>query len=220
VTLVVHAFGAYASYSRDQWRWRDADYTVRNVVKAIKGQPFRGYSEIPGVDGVVRRVDQGSQTAAVETVGAWAASRLGQLNGGPFALVPVPSSSQTEFVKNTAPYLIAQELHRRKRAVTTLGRWLRFKEPMAPSHAGGGRNQTTIRDNLAIANFDSTRPIILIDDVLTSGAHIKACAEALREEGAAVELVIVAGRTVWQQHPTPLNVSPEDLESLEGFDIL
>lgn len=52
-----------------------------------------------------------------------------------------------------------------------------------PTHLGGSRNPTTLQANLVFRGFSQSPPqhLILIDDVITQGAHFRACVDCLRQ---------------------------------------
>jgi len=59
---------------------------------------------------------------------------------------------------------------------------LSFQENMTPAHHGGIRNPDIIYANLAWSRTRSTLTnIVVVDDVLTSGAHFKACKRMIIE---------------------------------------
>lgn len=91
---------------------------------------------------------------------------------------------------------------------------------IANKGAAGGRNRRLIKDNLKCSQGRMPGAVVLVDDVMTSGAHFRACAEFLRERGASVSIAVCAGRTVQEPIDHPLNLPPEDIEdipSLEDF---
>lgn len=217
MTLIVHAMGAYASYAHDEIKWRQDDYNVNKFVKALKGQQVNGFADLRDIDGSTKRINQESAGLAFELFGRWAAARLRQLDLCEATLVPVPSSSCTAFTDVTTPVKMARAV-RRQLPESAVGRWLRFAEPMTQSHAGGTRNIDVLKDKLRRSPATLETRIVLVDDVKTTGAHLRACASVLRDAGATVETVIVAATTVWKQYPTPLRLDPEDLEAMPDFD--
>jgi hypothetical protein len=55
----------------------------------------------------------------------------------------------------------------------------------------------------------------LVDAVLTSGGHRRACTAKLRANGADVVLAVVAGRADDEQVPDPLAVRCEEIADYE-----
>jgi predicted amidophosphoribosyltransferase len=113
---------------------------------------------------------------------------------------------------------MARAIKARMNGAPAVGRWLRFAEPMLQSHAGGTRNKATLEDAMRCSPAATECRVVLVDDVKTTGGHLRACASVLRKAGATVETVVVAASTVWEQHPDPLNVDPVDLEAVHDFD--
>lgn len=225
MTLIVHSWGAYASYPREKYAWRNEDYTVNRVVKALKGAAFKGYANVVDANGIARRVEQGSKSSATAIFAAWAARRVQELALAPTVFVPVPSSTCTAFGAPSAPQSMANALVTKIGKGATLGPWLRFETVMEPSHSGGSRKQSVIEQALRI-NDSAVQPgatVTLVDDVKTTGAHLRACASALRDVGCHVHTVLVAASTVWDRVDDPFKLPPEDLEAVPfdvlGFDI-
>ena len=58
---------------------------------------------------------------------------------------------------------------------------------------------------------------VLVSDVCASGADIVACAHFLRNLGAEVGLSLCLAKSAQSQHPSPLQVAPEDIETQLNF---
>ena len=132
-------------------------------------------------------------------------------------IVPVPASDHTVLGKVFTGARLAGLVQRAGKSLKlTAAPILAFKNEMPKAHkkGEGSRNQHLLRDNLKVDGQSiKGRVVVLLDDVVTSGAHMRACAEFLRAHGAAVEHSICAGRTVWEQVPKPLEIPDEDLEA-------
>jgi hypothetical protein len=215
--LVVHALGSYATYSDSTAKWRQEDYNVCKLVKSIKGEEFNGYTKMQDTNGRWVRFDRGSNANSMFLFSDWAAKRLLELELGEVVLVPVPSHACVAFEYESAPSRMARSLAALSRRSATVERWLRFNRVMPASHEGGGRDQATIEASLVVSPDVRACRIVLIDDVKTSGAHLRACANALRRVGATVEVAIVAGATTQTQVENPLEISPVDLEAQLNF---
>lgn len=223
MALIVHSMVAYPVYASQETAWRQADYNANKLVKSLKGDAINGYADIRDVDGTWVRINNQSCEPAYRLFRNWGARRLAELNEGPVVLVPVPSSTCTTFDMVTTPVRMSHALAQASPAgQASVGQWLRFNEPMQSSRTGGTRRRAALRENLRLSDAFAAARVVLVDDVKTTGSHLRACADVLRDAGATVETVIVAGTTVWEQHATPFLLDPEDLEGgfdLSGFDL-
>jgi hypothetical protein len=217
MTLWVRAFGAYRAEIASGWR--SQDYLVRNLVKSLKGEQFKGYSDFK-VGEKFHQINAQDNRAAYYLWSNWAGVRIrNDLNLGKVALVPVPSSSQTQFVQDTCPVRMANSVAALIPQAAVVGNFLRHKTAQPKAHSEGGtRDADQIAATLACRVTDTSLPVVLIDDVMSTGGHLKACAQVLREHGLTVEHVLLAGRTVWEVVPNPYSVPSEDIEDVPDFD--
>ena len=133
-------------------------------------------------------------------------------------LDPVPSSVHVGFVQNTCPVRMATEIANAVPGLATVGHFLRNKTLQKKAHSqGGSRDPYEIERALDCRVGHPEIPAVLIDDVMSTGAHLRACATVLRLHGITVDNVLVAGRAVWEVVPGPLRVEPEDIEAAPEF---
>jgi len=217
MTLCLRAFGAYRSDTSSGWR--PADYDVRNLVKSLKGEPFKGYTNFK-LGGKWYQITANDSGPAYILWSNWAGVRLrDDLKLGKVTLVPVPSSSQTAFGQDTCPVRMATSIATLAPTLAAVGNFLRHKTKQPKAHSEGGtRDPDRIEPTLACNVTDKKLPVVLIDDVKTTGGHLIACARLLRKNGVKVEHVLVAGRAVWEAVPDPYKVSPEDIEAVPTFE--
>jgi hypothetical protein len=217
MALWLRAFGAYRSEIGSDWR--PQDYNIRCLVKSLKGEPFKGYWNFT-LSGKWYQINSKDNTAAYVLWSNWAALRLrDDLKLGKVTLVPVPSSSQITFGQDTCPVRMATSIATLAPTLAAVGNFLRHKTKQPKAHSEGGtRDPDRIEPTLACNVTDKKLPVVLIDDVKTSGGHLIACARVLRKNGANVEHVLVAGRAVWEAVPDPYKVAPEDLEAVPTFE--
>ncbi len=219
MSLWVYATGAYRADVGS--KWRRADYNVRNLVKSLKGEPFKGYSDVKFA-GKDYRITAADSAPAYELWSRWAADGLAKLYRVDVIVVPVPASDQVKYVQDTAPVRMANSLAALMPRQVAVGHLLRHKAKQQRAHTEGGtRNPDLIQKTLdcRVTSADAKLPIVLIDDVMTTGGHLIAAARMLREHGASVERVLVAGRTKWEAVADPYKVPPEDIEACPFDDL-
>jgi len=111
---------------------------------------------------------------------------------------------------------IATEIANKVGGNVTVRDVLRWKKEYASARSGGTRDPLILYNNLKITKPGSWKlPVILVDDVLTSGGHLMACTAILRENGARVDLAVCAGRTVQESPRNPFEVQVEEVEDFE-----
>ena len=117
-------------------------------------------------------------------------------DGGAYVLVPVPSRRLSLRERGFSPSAeLAKVLSRELRLPCRMGYLLRQSD--GPRQTGKGRRQ-----RLAMADTDVYRcrnvpvgaRVLLVDDVMTTGATLHQAATALRQAGAAQVLAVVLAR--------------------------
>jgi phosphoribosylpyrophosphate synthetase len=205
MTLTVHPFGAYLTVLTGGRRREDLQ--MSSVVKIIKKDATTvRASDMTDIDGMPVRLIDGNRADVLRMFGKWGARRLRQLGANDAVLVGVPGSSHTAANGNfTAGRMAA--------AVAQHGAFqadpmLYFTQAMRPAHEGNrqARDINFLTGVLACTHQTLTGQIVLVDDVVTTGAHMVACARKLRALGATVSLALCAARTVKVQVPNPLDL--------------
>ena len=89
---------------------------------------------------------------------------------------------------------------------------------MVSAHNGGPRDPLVLYPALRLPNkwAASARPYVLVDDVMTSGGHIRACAAILRSQGADVRLAVCGAKAEQLFAGDPYK---ERIETYEDFDM-
>jgi predicted amidophosphoribosyltransferase len=181
-------------------------------VRALKGHQLNGYCHVP-IGGVQRKLNNRNLEQAVQWFGILGAELLGKKKvAGDLALVPIPSSNCTT-ASSSRPTIrrLARALCERIGATARLVDCLRWKKNLgSASMQGGPRDASTLYANLVLT--EQVPPgikVVLVDDVLTSGGHFRACAAKLKAGGAEVAIGICGGRTAYDQDMKPFDLVEE-----------
>lgn len=175
----VHVYGRYVTRFLPSNEMTDDLWATVSLKNIVKGKPAKYRKRVRTVDGGVALVD--SIDKALEVFGAYANYVLERIPSA--IVVPIPSSNDFDASKpsRTLPLAIAVAGER----FAVLDR-LRFSESLGATHSGdGSRSAAILRASLSFdVELTANQTVILVDDVLTSGAHMTAAAEVLKERGA------------------------------------
>jgi hypothetical protein len=191
--------------------WRNNDYDAMKAVKLLKRKHFGGYIDI--IDrGKTNRFFAGDRDKFMPFLYAALAEKLGHLtNGSEFSIVPIPnkaalSTSDEIFDTLDMANNIAAIIGERASVVPAL----RWTERLIPASQGGSRDPQYLRRRLKLM-MRPTSPVVLFDDVMTTGSHARACSWKLSEIAAAPVGMLAAGRTTKEQLPEMIGWRVEDL---------
>ncbi len=206
---------AFASYlTTTHIQWRTEDYNASKFIKAIKGDELRGFAMVP-VCGGYKKLDQTNAHEAVGWFGDMAAAYLHNagLDNITIALVPIPGSLCCKLRESSRTVGLAKAIAERVRCATV---WdgLRWREARRSSRHGGTRDPAQLVANLRVRRSLPNCPLVLIDDVVTTGAHLKASRLLLINNGANCDLAVCAGRTVLEPMDDPFSISTSTLDDL------
>jgi predicted amidophosphoribosyltransferase len=180
------------------------------MVKALKEQSFNGYFEI--IAGTTRRrFDRENASEFLPVIHRRLARAILQRTEGPLSMVPIPNSPVT-FVDHPdfRTKKLAEGIARYGGGRLSCVPYLVFSEPQPSSHSGGGSREPLHLESVYRLVGQPTGTIVLIDDVLTTGAHLIGAYWKLADTGCDVALASTWGRTTAQQ----LNPVWEDREEL------
>ncbi|RKH12797.1 hypothetical protein D7V97_07465 [Corallococcus sp. CA053C] len=221
----------FASYlTRSDEPWSNEDHNASKFIKAIKGnRQFKGFATVP-VRRNRLRLEMTNRNQAYRWFGHMAGDYLNakwlQHLEGPAYIVPLPSSEGVVGATiNRFPALrMAEELQKVTAYHTTVLDILRWREPKpSASSAGGSRNANVLRENLVVTSKPPPGPCILVDDVCTSGGHLRAAVAALEaSRRLTVIYAVCAGRTCQSRPENPWAIHVEELqeEPPDPFDVL
>jgi hypothetical protein len=199
--------------------WSKADYNASRFVKAIKEKPVKGYGYVPVGGGKVLLLDASTAKDAPAMFAQRAAIVVKWDQVGPVAFVPLPNSScavNTDQPPRTRKLADALATH-----ILTgdaiVADILRWDTPLPSAHeAGGTRDPQLLYPRLRlVGDVPAGRRIVLIDDVLTSGGHLRAAAAFLEAQGATVAGAVCAGRA--DDGLTVTNAFAPRTDTLESF---
>lgn len=159
---------------------------------------WTGYADVAWQDDVFR-IRPSRPEPAWRIFGEWVFNRLctPEYEGDDIWLVPVPGRNAVETGPvEMATRTLAEHARREQDGVFVLD-VLRWDMPMPSSRAGGSRDPGYLLGHLRCTAPGAVagRRIVVLDDVMTTGGHIRAAARLLRDHGATVDLALVAGRS-------------------------
>jgi predicted amidophosphoribosyltransferase len=191
------------------------------MVKALKGDPMHpdAYFFVK-IGGVRKQFDQSNRGDFVKRIPRALAKMILRKIDDPAILVPIPNSHVTEpnadsFRTLELAKAVADESGGKLRAVPALV----FHEPQQKSREGGSRDPDYFVDAYERVAVKVEGPVVLIDDVCTSGAHMIGAYRKLHlPPRRDVVLACAFGRTTWDQINEPLGPREETLDVRSPFD--
>lgn len=194
--MIVHYLATYYSQwahtnlaprSQDQWH-------AFKFCRAVKTSRINGYLEFPW--GTGPEVINGQNVGRARTIfGEYIADILKSSGLVNPILMPVPSkdglTAATDF----------RSLQMLSESLVGNGTWqvsssLRFLQLLQAANAGGPRGREALRPYLHLELPIPAGPIVLIDDIITTGGSLLASYDVLATAGRAPALAIVCGHTV------------------------
>jgi hypothetical protein len=102
----------------------------------------------------------------------------------PIVLIPVPRSGcLVTSPKYPSIATLVQAIASRLKQKVVVCDALRWKKPQTPSHLGGSRDPQQLLRNLDLIRIPPRGTVVIVDDVLTTGAHLLASAVKLSSAG-------------------------------------
>lgn len=196
----------------DGIQWRGQDYRAHNFIKSVKGEEFRGYFDIK-IGGKDRRFDNSNKEEFVPILLRAVCNEYMKRFPEKATLVPIPNSNAT--IANKASFR-SLELARTfagfsngKLSVVPALRWIKAKKK---AHSEGGSRDPQVHfDNLKVVE-KVEGPVVVFDDVRTSGSQIIASYRRLTEAGMNVKHAFVIGKATKDQHAKMVAWSEDDLD--------
>jgi hypothetical protein len=169
--------------------WSEDQRDANSFIRALKGEPVNLAR--------CRTLDATRAEQAIEWFGAMAALALEMEHPhSPILLVPIPSSDcccENGRIPRTLPLAVAIA-DRMKDAI--LFDALRWRQHYMPAHRGGLRSAQKLYRNLVLTTPLPQGTPVLVDDVLTTGAHMQAAAARLSTAANQCHRAICVARSV------------------------
>jgi hypothetical protein len=185
-------FASYPSRRSRPDEHRDAFYLIR----ALKHAPHKACGDAYRLNRQCR-LDTKNIKQVLEWFGTLAALVIRfQYPYSPVILVPVPDSDcvPTSF-QAPRTLRLAEAIALSTRTTVVIADSLRWKHQQPPCHRGGNRDPDRLFRELELTRMPPSGTIVLIDDVMTTGAHLLASAARLRSAGFHCEDAICVART-------------------------
>lgn len=183
------------------------------MVKALKGKPFRGYFDHKIGSETVRFTEENIDKF-LERIPPAVAKNIALEIEGNATLVPIPNSHVTSpDTANFRTWQLAKNVASASDGRLTAVPALVFSEPQPKSHSGGGSRSAEHFEGVYDVVQEVRGPIVLLDDVKTSGAHLIGAYWKLNAPGTRdVVLACTFGRTTRERVEVPLGIRKETLD--------
>lgn len=193
---------------------RPCDYDATHLVKAVKGLNLTtGAYTVIRIGGRWVTIREGNKDEAIEWFAEWAASLVDSLGAHDKVLVPVPASNYTgRGSKDFRTATIATAISEKCNTAVGVCLSLYWKHVQVKSRKGGTRDASVLYRNMGLSNYLPPGDVILIDDVYSTGGHLRAATWSLADSGREVLAGVCCGRTSWQQLADPFKVEKEMLD--------
>jgi hypothetical protein len=198
-------------------KWRPADYDASKMVKALKGDPINRHF-FHTVRGVRRRFDQSNIEEFLARIPIALAKHIGRHVDGPATVVPIPNSTvTTPAAEGFKTLALARAVAKHSKGQLTAMPALVFDKPQEKSRAGGPRSPLHFESSYRVVG-KVNGPIVLLDDVCTSGGHMVGAYWKLSAADRPVVLACAFGRTTKEQLSPPIALREELLDTTHPFD--
>lgn len=177
--------------------WSDRDFAAYKLIKTLKAKSISGWARVEVGPGEWVRFDDTNPQVALDVFGRLAASRFNWNGVGRAALVPIPNSACTTVADRLPRTLgLAEAVLRHVRDADLVAiDALRWTEATGPAHERCARRYPEQLFPLLrlVRQVPTDRPVVLVDDMLTTGGHMLAAEAFLRAAGVSVFAALCAG---------------------------
>ena len=195
--LTVYSCVTYAPFVFDP-RTQD-HWTALHFVKAVKRTPLSGYATLTSPRGDTIRIDEASAGEAPQWFADLAIAAAPWRELVPCGLVPIPDA-RCDLAANrrSHTHALAEALVSALGADVAVVDVLRWSRPMETAHGSdGSRDPQVLYGRLRLSHRAlplAGLRLVLVDDVVASGAHLRAAAAFLTDCRAEVLCAVCAGR--------------------------
>lgn len=189
--LKVHSAVSY--YSGEE-QFKSDHWVSRAMVYSMKGYQWGGY--------ITLKIDNKSREFRCENNDALSAfvceimgNKVTREFGSEVLLCPVPNSNMTVEAGPNSGRLAGMAKQAADNAGCSYAPLLLWKNEKQPTHAQSGWRSPDHYDGLLELHQTTNLPVVLVDDVVTSGSQIVACARVLEEAGIEVVGGVTCGLT-------------------------
>jgi len=191
---------------------RGIDHDATCLVKGVKDRSIGNQYVLVDLGRQRVKITDANKGMAADWFAEWAAARIKEKYGDEtVVLVPVPSSNTTP--ASAGDFRTAKMGEKIAKLCNAVCHpHLRFKKEVpSASGEGGTRKPEEIYPDLVLTAPPPAGPVVLVDDILTTGGHLVASAWILEDIARKPDFAICCGRTVHQRLEDPYAVPVETL---------
>lgn len=199
------------------FQWRGGDHKVNKLVKLLKKHHFNGHVDVSyGGRIYPTRSDERGYALGLKKAARTLHQRIVEFTNIDVDVVPIPNSVATiDYNEEYRTLELARAIAGGSPDRIFVSDAIRWRNARDPSHAGGAvRDPQRHIFNMALVQ-PTTRPVVIVDDVLTTGSQMKAACKLLTDNGASVLGGVTYSRTVNDQSEPPIRWGSETYCQIE-----
>lgn len=204
--------GYYSDLAHKKQRRPENYWDAYFFVWAVKMGGFKKAFSIHFKNGTKKKITASNIGESRMLFGQHIKKKLSKLKGEKAFLVPVPSKDGTAKASDYRSLKMLREAMKgtdNEKLVTDALRW---KEKMESAHKGGSRSRDEMVAALIINAEVKGKDVVLVDDLLSTGASLLAAEAALKKAGANVLGAITCGRTIYDLETKPFGDQEVELK--------
>lgn len=199
-------------------------WDCNKMVQALKGREINGFIRIT-VGDKLQKFDQENVHQLIPSVLATVGSNIGGgLVDEEATLIPIPNSDMTpdsgddhRIIESADLVLKGYSKFRKTDIDLDMAPVLRWTEAHEPSNRQSGfRSPNDYKDKLVLTS-EINRPVVVFDDVYTSGSQAKAACDFLTKSGANILAIVTVAKTVHTPSEHPISWREGSCNVQEGL---